>query len=170
MSKAPDKVELIEHGRVAYVLTKSHPESLNGKKGYSGRASSARIYGPAGSIVAFFDDQQFRTGENAVLIEKRVDKRIEVPLAKDFVNADKEIGDGVFMGEEPEYRWCLFKTVKKDWFRKNIPIDWKEAHRLAEQEGAPAQIVGQAVRFLGFGKSTSDNYRVDNTSSVRFGE
>ena len=172
MANEPDRVELLEHGQVKMRLTESHPKSLNNVGGYGGRATSARIFGSAGSVVTFFDDQEFRTGQNSVLIEKKVDAPIEVFISQKFVDTNEEKGDGTFMGEQPEYKWALFKSIKKDWFRENIPLDWDGIRRKAKEEGAKSEVMkvaGDVIEFFGMGDTTSNNFQVDNCSSVRFG-
>jgi hypothetical protein len=57
MSGEPDKSSSLSTDGLR-ALRKSHPKSLNGMNRNSGRATSARIYGRVGSVVAFFDDQQ----------------------------------------------------------------------------------------------------------------
>jgi len=173
MANEPERVELIKDGRVEIALTESHPDSLNNEPGYSGSPDTARIFGSVGSIVTFFDDQQFRTGQNAVMIEKKVPEAIDVVIKDNFVKTDEEKGDGVFTGEEPQYKWALFKSVEKDWFRENIPLDWDQVQAKAESDSNNNEYmqIGQTVvRWFGFGKSTSNNYRTDNVSSVKFGK
>jgi hypothetical protein len=168
MSNEPKKVVLLHHGRPWLQLTESHPKSLDSRPDYK-KSTSAKIIGPAGSVVTFYDDQQFRTGENVLFIEKLVDEDIEVPIGRDFVTDGIEREDGMFSEIRPAYRWVLFKAVKRDWAGRNIPIDWDEAHRRAEEEGTVAKTIRDVVKFFGLGKTKSNNYRVDNTSSVRLG-
>jgi len=146
MSNKPERVELYEHGRRKLTLTRSAP-SLNGVDGYTGRATSAKIWGPAGSVVTFYDDREFRRGENHVTIEKLVDEPIEVPLAAPFVK-----------------------------LTKHLPfLDLGKVARVIEEQGGGdprALAAGKVIAITqsaGLGQKTSTNYQVNNTSSVHFG-
>jgi hypothetical protein len=115
----PKRVQLLVEGVVKLDLEASG-RSLNDRKGpngtYNGRATSAKIFGTAGSGVTFYDDQEFRTGQNSLYIEKLTDAPIEVFIAEDFVKTDEEIGSAVISGQEQAFKWVLFKVPKKDWF------------------------------------------------------
>jgi hypothetical protein len=185
MSTKPQRVELLEQGILKLVLTKSTDGTLNNKKDpqtgrvYNGRATSAKIFGPKGSGVTFYDDQQFRTGENSVYIEKLTDNPIEVFISQNFVKTTEQHGDGMFFGEEPgKYKWVLFKAVKRNWLQKwldelddVIPLNFDDIVSQAKSSGDPrVSFGGGVVGFLS--KVTgpkSDNYRLDNCSSVQFG-
>ncbi len=180
--KKPEKVELYEAGVKKLVLRHSNLGSLNDMPGesgvrYEGRATSAKIYGPAGSVVIFFDDQAYGLSQNAVRIKKFVDTPIFVSLATNFINSDEEAGDGIYLGISPneEYEWMLFKNVKRDWFQRTFPNfdqflqEAKEVFEESEWEDAHWVVDGIGVfQATGIGRSTSNNYRVDNCSSVYF--
>ncbi|MBD2492118.1 hypothetical protein [Aulosira sp. FACHB-615] len=174
MSIKPSKIELYEQEVLKLELTDSDPGSLNGRTGphgkYNGQATSVKIFGSVSSGVTFYDDKEFRTSENRVYIEKLTDQPIEVFISKNFVLTDEEIGSGIFFGEEPgQYKYILYKKPKSKF-------DW---------EGILQIILGGTSGVTGYVKSfgevvgkilndenepKSNNYRVDNCSSVKFGE
>ncbi|BAZ17192.1 hypothetical protein NIES4071_90700 [Calothrix sp. NIES-4071] len=174
MSTKPDKVELYEEGILKLELFDSDAGSLNGRKGlngkYNGEATSVKIFGLAGSGVTFYDDKEFRTEENRVYIEKLTNEPIEVFISKNFVQTDDKIGSGIFFGEEPgKYKWILYKHPKSR-------LDWEAV--LDVILGGTQGLAGRLVSIGGVvGKILNDenepksnNYRVDNCSSVKFGE
>ncbi|MBW4616657.1 MAG: hypothetical protein KME21_26110 [Desmonostoc vinosum HA7617-LM4] len=174
MSIKPDKVELYEQGKLKLELTDSDTGSLNGREGpngkYNGEATSVKIIGLAGSGVTFYDDREFRTTENRVYIEKLTDEPIEVFISKNFVQTDEKIGSGIFFGEEPDkYKWILYKKPKSR-------LDWETIVKLIF--GGTQGVVGRLISIGGvIGKIIDDenepksnNYRVDNCSSVKFGD
>jgi hypothetical protein len=175
MSLEPTLVELLESGVVKLRLRASDKGSLNNRHPYTGRATTARIHGPKGCRVTFFDDQQFREGENYVTIEKRVSGPVEVPLASNFVGAKDAAGERIYMGKTPEYSWIFFRRRKPEWWQKlirDIPGGQFIFDRLArELESSNDPRVQGAVKVVKVvGAPTDENYRVDNCSSVRFGE
>ncbi len=174
MSINPTKVELYEQGIFKLELTNSDAGSLNGRTGpngkYNGQATSVKIIGLAGSGVTFYDDREFRTTENRVYIEKLTDEPIEVFISKNFVLTDEKIGSGIFSGEEPgKYKWILYKKPKSR-------LDWETIVKLIF--GGTQGVVGRLISISGvIGKIIDDenepksnNYRVDNSSSVKFGD
>jgi len=183
MGKTPEKVELYEGSVKKLTLTASNPGSLNDLDGdepgltYNGHATSAKIYGPAGSAVTFFDDQGYRLSENAVRIKKLVKTPVTVNLARNFVNSDDEIGDGIYQGTSPneEFEWTLFKNVKRNWFQRTFPDfdsflqDAKQVAKESKWGGAHWVVDGIGLfQATGIGNTSSNNYRVDNCSSVYF--
>jgi hypothetical protein len=177
MSLKPERVQLLEQGVVKLELMDSDRGSLNGRQGpngrYNGRATSARISGKAGSGVTFYDDQQFRTGENSVYIEKKTDEVIEVFLARNFVNTEEKAGTGIFAGEDAEFKWVLFKSPKKDILDKIVGaigqvVDWEKLVAQMKASGNPEIMVAGTVLGITDGSNASNNYRVDNCSSVQF--
>lgn len=67
MANDPTKVRLLDqNGKEVFIVTASHPESLNNKG--SEKTRSIRIEGPENCVVTCFDDQQFRMGQNSVSI------------------------------------------------------------------------------------------------------
>jgi len=174
MSINPTKVELYEQGILKLELTNSDAGSLNGRTGpngkYNGQATSVKIIGLAGSGVTLYDDREFRTTENRVYIEKLTDEPIEVFISKNFVLIDEKIGSGIFSGEEPgKYKWILYKKPKSR-------LDWEAIVKLIF--GGTQGVVGRLISIGGvIGKIIDDenepksnNYRVDNCSSVKFGD
>ncbi|MBD2302306.1 hypothetical protein [Nostoc sp. FACHB-190] len=174
MSIKPSKIELYEQEVFKLELTDSDPGSLNGRTGqngkYNGQATSAKIFGSVGSGVTFYDDREFRTTENRVYIEKLTDQPVEVFISENFVKTDEKIGSGIFSGEEPgKYKWILYKKPKSR-------LDWETIVKLIF--GGTQGVVGRLISIGGaIGKIIEDenepksnNYRVDNCSSVKFGE
>lgn len=161
MGHKPAKVEIYHAGELKVTLTDSYNGSLNDDKPeYNGKSDYAVVYGPKGSVVTFFDDKQFKTRQNYVVITTLDDGPVEVMLSMNFVNTDSEAGDGVYVGQKADYKFALFKRVKSDWFTRNIPIDLENI----AYEGIN---LGKALTV---GRRSSKNYRVDNCSSVRFGD
>ncbi|MBD2458623.1 hypothetical protein H6G80_31735 [Nostoc sp. FACHB-87] len=174
MSINPTKVELYEQGILKLELTNSDAGSLNGRTGpngkYNGQATSVKIIGLAGSGVTFYDDREFRTNENRVYIEKLTDELIEVFISENFVKTDEKYGSGIFSGEESgKYKWMLYKKPKSR-------LDWDTIVKIIF--GGTQGIVGRLISIGGvIGKIIDDenepksnNYRVDNCSSVKFGD
>ncbi|MBP5972250.1 hypothetical protein HW132_05765 [Brasilonema sp. CT11] len=168
MSINPTKVELYEQGILKLELTSSDAGSLNGRTGkngkYNGQATSVKIIGLAGSGVTFYDDREFRTTENRVYIEKLTDEPIEVFISKNFVLTDEKIGSGLFSGKEPgKYNWILYKKPKSR-------LDWETIVKLVF--GGTSNlfngVIGKIIDDENDPKS--NNYRVDNCSSVKFGD
>jgi len=104
MSPSPTRVDLIEDGQHKLALTHSDPGSLNNRDGYTGRADVAVIHGPVGSKATFFDDQQFKAGQNSVFIETIVEGPVHVPIGGNFVDSNGAAGNGVYRGETDEYK------------------------------------------------------------------
>jgi hypothetical protein len=71
MANEPQQVDLLrgDHN-VIFSVQESHHESLNHRGSEDTR--SARIIGPIGSVVTFFDDQEFPTGQNSLMVTKTV--------------------------------------------------------------------------------------------------
>jgi hypothetical protein len=171
--KKPEKVELYEGSVLKLTLVSSDPGSLNNRGNYKGRASFANIYGLNGSGVTFFDNNNYQLNENAVHIRKLVDEPITVNIASNFVTLDEEAGDAVYMGKDPnnKYEWQFFKTVKNS-LGNNLGEFLNRALKVAEEskwENAPRVVDGiKLIQAIGVGKKSSNNYRVDNCSSVFF--
>lgn len=173
MSIKPEKVEIYEDGILKLELTDSDVGSLNGRSGkngkYQGEATSVKIFGTVGAGVTFYDDKQFRTNENFVYIEKLTNEPVEVFISQNFVPRDEEVGSGVFFGENSgQYKWILFKNPKSR-------IDWDAILELI-LGATPVIASGRTISIDGIvgkifeGTKKSNNYRVDNCSSVRFGD
>jgi hypothetical protein len=171
----PTKVELIEDGKVKLTLTKSDAGSLNDRKPYTGRADAAVIHGPKGSVVTFFDNQQFREDENFVTIETKVDGPVLVPLSSNFVGAENAQGQQkIYMGSAPKFDWMFFRRQKPGWWDNvlaEIPggktVFSKIMDMLKDSDDPRAKGVVVVVDTVI--KQPDENYRVDNCSSVRFG-
>jgi len=166
MANEPERVELYEDDQLKLVLTKSEPGSLNGRKGeqgrtYKGTPSRARIVGKAGSVVTFYDDQKFKTGENHLRIEKKTNVPIDVNIASNFIKTELKQGDGIFQGETAEFKWTLFKSVKDPSFWQRVGADlgnWLQKN-----------MVGTEFYHIDSGGNVSNNYKIDNCSSLKFG-
>jgi hypothetical protein len=168
MSIKPHKVEFYEQGILKLELTDSDAGSLNGRTGpngkYNGQATSVKIIGLAGSGVTLYDDREFRTNENRVYIEKLTDESIEVFISENFVKTDEKIGSGIFFGKESgKYKWILYKKPKSR-------LDWDAIVKIIFGQLLPpiGEVVGKIIDDEN--ESKSNNYRVDNCSSVKFGE
>jgi hypothetical protein len=174
MSTKPTKIELYEEGKLKLELADSDAGSLNGREGssgrYNGQATSVKIFGSAGSGATFYDDKQFRTTENRVYIEKLTNDPIEVFISKNFVPTEEKIGSGIFFGEEPsKYKWILYKHPKSrlNW-EAIMDIILGGTQGLAGRLVSIGGVVGKILNDENEPKS--NNYRVDNCSSVKFGE
>ena len=122
MANNPTKVTLLDQsGKALLSVTESHPESLNGKG--SERTRSISIEGPANCVVTYFDDQQFRMGQNSVQITKTVPESIVVPIAQNFVQGEQR--NGVFFGTTTSYKWQFNKAIEKKWWDSIISGGWE---------------------------------------------
>lgn len=193
-STAPEWIELVAGPRFKLVASDPGPlqETLNDPEGnrYGGRATSVVIHGAVGSTATFFDDRDFGLDENAVRIKKLSEGDVEIDLATNFVNSDEEKGDGIYAGikkddasGEPLYQWTLFKHVKRNWLTDNIEdpdrfldafvgistalAGWNDKLQQGVQRAAEAGVA--LIEATGVGDKTSDNYRVDNCSSISLG-
>lgn len=175
MSTKPTKVELFEEGKLKLELTDSDEGSLNGRENssgekYKGQATSVKIFGSKGSGVTFYDNKGFRPNENHVYIEKLTDEQIEVFISKNFVPTTEEMGDAVFFGEEAgKYKWIFYKHVKgsADWQTAfDIILGATKVINLVSPTGAIGSILGKIISD----ETKSNNYRVDNCSSIKFGD
>lgn len=116
----------------------------NTSPGYNGRAYSAKVYGPIGSVVTFFDDQLFRQGENHLTVIKREAGPVRVWLANDI-------------------RWYHHVNDKGQlvW----VPVPNRRGVYGGRYGGAPGWWYSWVLKKTQDG----DNKRVDNVSSVGFG-
>jgi hypothetical protein len=175
VSREPTRVELFEDGERKLVLTRSERGSLNGRNGYKGRASRVRIHGPVGSIATFYDDQQFREGENHVLIEKRLAEPVNVPLSSDFVGLDDAQGEKAYLGQTDDYKYIFFRKRKPEWWEElvqDLPggqLIFDTVKNLLEESNDP-RVKGSLVVVNAVFRPPDENYHFDNCSSVRFGE
>jgi hypothetical protein len=176
MAQKPDRVDLLVNGVRKLTLKDSNEGSLNDRAPYNGRATSATILGPKGSVATFYDDQKFRQGENYVTIQKKVSGPVSVPLAKNFVSDSEAEGDKMYMAEAKEYDFYFFRNRKLEWWEKiikDIPggeLAFDIIKELVEDSDDPR--VKGAVKVVNaiVGKPNDENYRVDNCSSVKFGD
>lgn len=104
------------------------------------------------------------SGENYVEIRKLVNEPIVVNINKNFVISSDEAGDGSYWGITPEFTWKLYKNVIRDWkyilgklLDPTVGLD------------SYSQRIHSELKYGGVGKTTSNNYRIDNVSSVYFG-
>ncbi len=169
MASKPTRVTLLDQsGRELFSVTDSHPESLNNKG--SEKTRSIRIEGPADCIVACFDDQQFRMGQNSVQITKTVEGPVVVPIAANFVSGQQR--NGVFFGSTATYKWQFNKAIEHKWWEHLISGGWDAAKAYLTAKGVFQYVnVGGGVdAYISQADgSTSDNNRVDNVSSIKFG-
>ena len=85
MANEPKQVDLLRaDGSLILSVTESYYESMNHLG--SEQTHNARIDGPSGCVVGFFDDQHFLTDQNSLKITKTVDGTIEVPIAENFLS------------------------------------------------------------------------------------
>jgi hypothetical protein len=176
MAQKPDRVDLLVNGVRKLTLKDSDEGSLNDRAPYTGRATSAIIFGPKGSVATFYDDQKFRQGENYVTVQKKVSGQVSVPLAKNFVSDREAQGDIMYMGEADRYDFYFFRNRKLEWWEKiikDIPggeLAFDVIKDLVENSDDPR--VKGAVKVVSavVGKTNDENYRVDNCSSVKFGD
>ena len=181
--KKPTKVELFENDQLKLILTKSSKGSLNNIKGisgrtYSGRANKAKIYGKAGSMVTFYDDQKFRKGENYVTFIKLNNDPVEITLNKNFIDESEEAGDKVYYPKpdgkkEKDFEWIFVKRVKPGFWGSLVSTiipfaDWNDIRKLLNylEDWDVPYVKTVSKKVL---KTSSKNYRVDNCSSVEFG-
>jgi hypothetical protein len=176
MAQKPDRVDLLVNGVRKLTLKDSDEGSLNERAPYNGRATSAIIFGPTGSVATFYDDQKFREGENYVTIQKKVSGQVSVPLAKNFVSDSEAEGDKMYMAEADKYDFYFFRNRKLEWWEKvikDIPggeLAFDIIKEIVEDSDDPR--VKGAVKVVNaiVGKPNDENYRVDNCSSVKFGD
>lgn len=171
----PNQVDLLRSDRSAiFSVKESHPESLNNRGSENTRI--ARIVGPVGSVVTFFDDQNFKPGQNSVLITKTVAEPIEVPIAENFVSGTQH--NGIYVGSRPGYNWILNKHVHVtgwDFIENGVEagVDWIVTHlgdsNSPDQTTVPSTTGETVVAFIEKTRETSNNNHVDNLSSIRFG-
>jgi hypothetical protein len=173
---------LLKNGPASYELDSDHPQSLDN---VFLNAPDAQIFGPAGAVTTFYDDQCFRKGENYLMIVKKGADPLDIDLKQDRGGQPgQQAGDGIYSGDEGDYSWMLFKVVKEgpvqaalDWIKANVPVlgdfvaQWDAllqgiAQSLAKEwQDTP---LGKYID-LGIISGTSDNYHTDNVSSVQFG-
>jgi hypothetical protein len=141
----------------------------------NGRPYRERIIGPVGSVVSFFDDQQFRTDQNSLQITKTVDGPIEVPIAQDLLSGEQN--SGMYMGSRPGFNWVFSKQMEQhpwldiikngvEWVVQSI-LDHFDDTEHATVSGTQGDIVDGFVPKNSGGRSS--NNHVDNLSSIRFG-
>lgn len=153
MDNNPTKVTLLDpSGKELLSVSTSHPESLNNKG--SEKTRSIRIEGP----------------QNSVQITKTAAGPVVVPIAQNFVPGQQK--NGVFFGSTAEYKWQFNKAIEQKWWDAVVSGGWdavksylktKEVFQYLSIGGG---IEGYVSKLDG---STSDNNRVDNLSSIKFG-
>ena len=153
-------------------LTDSHPESLNGR--LSGNIDKVVIHGPKDAQASFFDDQQFRIGENWVTVRKTTDDPVEIEIAKNFVSEDQENGEGTYSGKGDGFEFAFSRKEKKGWLdsleqriESRIGFDLGGILNAAQSFGVP--FVDKIELGAAYFNRSSNNYRVDNVSSIKFG-
>jgi hypothetical protein len=168
----PQQVDLLRANRtLIYSAHESHPESMNHLG--SEDADILRIIGPAGSVVTAYDDQLYRTGQNAVTITKTVAGPIEVDIARNFLAG--RLHNGIYHGQAVGYEWTLTKQIFHDGWLDTIRQGWDAVKELLSSTGdATLKFIvlaaGAVEAFVFASSDTSDNNRVDNLSSLRFGQ
>jgi hypothetical protein len=178
MANEPQQVDLLRNDlSVIFSVTESHPESLNGRGSENTRI--ARIIGPVPSVVTFYDDQQFNSGQNAVTITKTVAEPIVVPIAQNFVDGVQH--NGIFFGTRTGYTFMLSKHVEEhtDWLnviKKGIEVvidilgNSDNQKNTDQTTGSDPVGGGKADGFISKSSGgSSDNNHVDNLSSIQFG-
>lgn len=182
----PRKVTFLNHGQVTgkFPLEDSHFSSLNGEGYYThGDPEQAVIVGPIDAQVTFFDDQQYRTGQNSLQVSLKREGTEANPVIVDVTRRRLGNGDhpsGVYQGEEDDFGWILYKHAEADWVQDTLSVAGKFIDLV---NGVIGQIpvaaswqeytvvAGVAVHKLqGYDPAgSSDNSQVDNISSVLFG-
>ena len=81
-------------------------------------AQDMTIQGPAGAIVTFFDDCQFKTDQNHLMIIKSDSTDVRLNIATDLgPDIGQQVGDRVYQGQADTYEWYLFKVVEASIFQ-----------------------------------------------------
>lgn len=182
----PTKITFLNGGKLTgkYPLTDSHFASLDDEHYFTNHnPQQAVIIGPVNAQVTFFDDQQYRTDENALTVSLKKEGTETDPV---IVNVSyPRLGphdhpNGIYKGEEPSFGWVLFKTAKPAWDENVLRIagDFFGLVNgvIGKVPGATTWAVYATVggivvsKLQGFETpGSSDNSQVDNISSVLFG-
>lgn len=126
-----------------------------------------------GSVVTFFDDQEFPTGQNSLMVTKTVAGPIEVPIAENFLSGEQH--NGTYFSSRPGYNWVLSKHVLEhpwlDIIRNGFEFMVAVLNSDNTDDTTVSGTQGDVVNgFLPKGSGDkSDNNHVDNLSSIRFG-
>jgi len=181
----PTTVTFYNGGQMTGVpLHDSHPESLSEGWYTHGDPAIAKIVGPVGAQVTFFDNDQYQMSENSMLVSLKVEGTDQHPVEFDLKyhrlgNGDHK--DGVYSGEATTLGWVLYKHAKASWVQNTLRVIGKFADILAgilkEVPGASkwetyAHDGAVVIKKLDAAVDTpgsSDNSQVDNVSSVLFG-
>lgn len=115
----PSRVDLYQRGRLVAQLHRSDQRIANSIPGYTGRATSAVVHGKRGSVITFYDDQQYRTGENHLSIQKLDDHPVSINLIGNFAQST---GMSTYRGVDSyrRYRWTLKKA---NVYSGNVRVD-----------------------------------------------
>ena len=175
MANEPQQVDLLRADRSLILSVKeSHSESMNSLGSEDTRI--ARIVGRSGCVASFFDDQLFRTDQNSLQITKTTDEPIEVPIATNFLSGEQH--NGIYFGSRSGYNWIFSKHIAEhsswlDIISKGVELVLTAllTNGDSTNQGTVPGTQGDSVDGL-IPKSSgdaSDNNRVDNLSSLRFG-
>jgi hypothetical protein len=179
-SIAPTSVAFYRDGLYIMSLDGSHPSSMNSywdNVGYD--PTTALIVGPTGSVVTFFDDQNFNTDQNALTIVLTRDATPTTPVTVYLVEDRLGSGDhdnGTYKGQNTDYGWILQKNAAGNW----VAVALRYADQYAPIVDAVATAAGYPWVAVAYNAGIkmlkpvgdtghSDNSRVDNVSSCRFG-
>jgi len=174
MANEPEQVDLLRgNGSLIFSVTESHPESLNSRG--SEQTKIMRVHGKRGEVVCAYDDQSFKTDQNAVQITLTRDGTVDVPIADNFVTGRHP--NGIFCGERPAdgYNYVLLKYIEKSWLDSFVDsvtslvgeyLNHKDDSDQTTLSGSVGEVV---IGVIQKSRNTSDNNRVDNLSSIRFG-
>jgi hypothetical protein len=182
----PTNVTFLNQGQATgkYPLVDSHYSSLDDESYFTqGNPEQAVIIGPVNAQVTFFDDQQYRTGENSMLVSLKREGTESNPVIVDVTYRRLGNGDhpnGIYNGQEESFGWILYKQAKESWVQSTLSLAGKFIALVNSVIGQVpggaswqqyTSVAGVVVQKLqGFDPSgTSDNSQVDNISSVLFG-
>ncbi len=182
----PTKITFLNQDRVTgkSPLTDSHFSSLDNESYFThGNPEQALVVGPVNAQVTFFDDQEYRTGQNALLVSLKREGTEANPVNVDVAYARLGPDDhpnGVYSGEEDDFGWILYKVAERDWVENTLRVAGDFVDLVSGVIGkipgattwsAYVTVAGIVVSKLqGFETpGHSNNSQVDNISSVLFG-
>jgi len=161
VSSEDPRIEVFERGSLAAVVLTSDAQISNDSHTYHGNADSVVLHGPKGTSYTFYNDQQFRTGQNYLTIVKQTDAPISLSLLQTFApNDDAKAHCGVnqkCQGKNAEYLYYFAKqegnfqlnNLSSVAFGYSIKplIDEAKTPRIELYEGDPAWSFPVAVLY-----------------------
>lgn len=181
----PTQVDLLkDNGALIRSYNNEHMGSMNNDG--SEETASVRISGPVGATAWFYDDQDFRRGQNYVRVTKEIADPIEVRINRNFIEGTQINGQYVAIGTG--WSAVLFKNVETHWYNAKWFTDALQMIGDKLQENMQQQAANDPNNYeykggmaVGAGISTaagllkkgetnsSDNNHVDNLSSMAWG-